>query len=72
VSRIVAGFGTSAGVKENEAVPTRKPAGSAAWRSSQARCSAADAKTSEVLGIAGVYDGEPPRAAEFAPFEPGG
>src|SRR5688572_9097704 len=44
-----AGLGASAGVKANEAVPTRKPAGRGACVSSQARCSACEAKVSCVL-----------------------
>ena len=31
------GFGTSTGTNSRDAVPTRKPAGSPAWDSSQAR-----------------------------------
>src|SRR6185436_5157815 len=44
-----AGLATSKGVKANEVVATRKPAGSGACVASQARCSACDAKVSLVL-----------------------
>ncbi len=50
VSVIFAGFGTSNGVKSKRVVPTRKPAGRAAWVASQARCSAREANASWVLG----------------------
>src|ERR1700690_253689 len=52
VSVIVAGFGASAGVKANLAVPTRKPAGSAACAASHARCDARSVNIICVLGIA--------------------
>ena len=48
VSAMRDGFGTSTGVNSSRAVPTRKPAGSAACVASQARCSAGPAKVSEV------------------------
>ena len=44
VSVIFAGLGASRGMNSKRAVPTRKPAGSAAWSASQARCAARSGK----------------------------
>ena len=51
VSVILAGFGASAGVKSNRAVPTRKPAGSCDCDASQARCDARSTKAICVLDM---------------------
>ena len=50
VSVIFAGFGASRGTKSNRVVPTRKPAGSAAWVASHARCESRLGNVRLVLG----------------------
>ena len=50
VSVIFAGLGASRGVKSNRAVPTRKPAGSAACAASHAWWASREANVREVLG----------------------
>ena len=54
-----AGFGASTGTNSSEAAPTRKPAGSPACDSSQARWAARSAKVKGVLDM-----------APFSPFLP--
>jgi len=49
VSVIFAGFGASRGMNSKRAVPTRNPAGNAAWRASHERCSARLEKLRAVL-----------------------
>jgi hypothetical protein len=50
VSVILAGFGASRGVKAKRVVPTRKPAGKAAWLASQARWAVREGNVRFVLG----------------------